>query len=84
MSLKIGPVANRSPLKLTIALAPDIHDALADYARLHAKEFGREIALGELAALMIERFLQSDAGFRRARKTLTSSSSSKGDGMNAL
>ena len=77
MSLKIGPVARRAPLKLTIALAPDIHDALADYARLHAREFGREIALAELAALMIERFLQSDAGFRRARKTLTRSSSSK-------
>ncbi len=77
MSLKIGPVARRAPLKLTIALAPDIHDALADYARLHAQEFGHDIALPELAALMIERFLQSDAGFRRARKTLTRSSSSK-------
>ncbi len=79
MSLKIGPVANRAPLKITIALAPGIHDALADYARLHAREFGREVALTELAALMIERFLQSDAGFRRARKNLTSSSSSKGE-----
>ena len=77
MNLKIGPVARRAPLKITIALAPDIHDALADYARLHAREFGREIALAELAALMIERFLQSDTGFRRARKTLTRSSSSK-------
>ncbi len=79
MSLKIGPVASRAPQKFTIALAPDIHDALADYARLHAREFGRDIALAELAALMIERFLRSDAGFRRARKTLTSSSSNKGE-----
>jgi hypothetical protein len=79
VSLKIGPVGNRAPTKLSIALAPDIHDALADYARLHAREFGREIALAELAALMVEHFLQSDAGFRRARKTLTSSSSSKGE-----
>lgn len=79
MSLKIGPVANRAPLKITIALAPDIHDALADYARLHAQEFGREVALAELAALMIERFLKSDAGFRRARKTLTNLSTSKGE-----
>lgn len=75
MSLKIGPVVSRAPVKLPIALAPDIHDALADYARLHAQEFGRDIALAELAALMIERFLQSDAGFRRARKTLTSANS---------
>lgn len=79
MSLKIGPVIERAPLKLGVSLAPDVHDALADYALLHAQEFGRDIALTELAALMIERFLQSDAGFRRARKTLTSSSSSKGE-----
>ena len=79
MSLKIGPVANRSPVKISIVLAPNIHDALADYARLHAQEFGRDIKLPDLAALMIERFLQSDAGFRRARKNLTSSTSSKGE-----
>lgn len=79
MSLKIGPVANRAPVRLSISLAPDIHDALADYARLHAQEFGRDIKLPDLAALMIERFLQSDAGFRRARKTLIISSSSKGE-----
>lgn len=79
MSLKIGPVANRSPVKLSIALAPDIHDALADYARLHAQEFGRDIRLADLAALMIERFLKSDAGFRHARKSLTSSSRKIGE-----
>ena len=79
MSLKIGPVADRAPVKLHVALAPDIHDALADYARLHAQEFGRDIKLPDLAALMIERFLKTDAGFRRARKNLTNSSNSKGE-----
>ena len=79
MSLKIGPVADRSPVKISIAIAPDIHDALADYARLHAQEFGRDIKLPDLASLMIEQFLKTDAGFRRARKSLTSSSSSKGE-----
>ena len=79
MSLKIGPVANRAPVKLSIALAPDVHDALADYALIHAKEFGRDIRLPDLAALMIERFLKSDAGFRRARKNLINSSDSKGE-----
>lgn len=70
MTLKIGPVTNRSAMKLGVTLPPEIHDALADYARIHAREFGREIPLANLAALMIERFLQSDAAFKRARKTI--------------
>ncbi len=70
MSLKIGPVVERPPIRLAIMLPPYAHDALADYALLHAREFGREIPLTDLVALMIERFLQSDAAFKRARKTI--------------
>ena len=70
MSLKIGPVAERTPVKVAVMLPPNAHDALADYARIYAKEFGREIPLADLAALMIERFLQSDAAFTRARKSM--------------
>jgi hypothetical protein len=70
MSLKIGPVVERTPVKIAVCLPPDVHDALADYALLHAREFGRDIPLADLAALMIERFLKSDAAFRRARKSL--------------
>jgi hypothetical protein len=70
MSLKIGPVIERASVKLGVSLAPDAHDALADYARIHAREHGKELPLGDLAALMIERFLKSDAAFRRARKSL--------------
>ena len=78
MSLKIGPVIARAPLKLGVSLAPDVHDALADYALLHARAHGRELALADLAALMIEKFLETDAGFRRARKTFRQSSNSNG------
>ncbi|MBY0423575.1 MAG: DUF2274 domain-containing protein [Parvularculaceae bacterium] len=70
MTLKIGPVMDRASVKLAVMLHPDAHDALADYAIIHAREFGREIPLAELAALMIERFLHSDAAFKRARKTI--------------
>ncbi|MFN0024010.1 MAG: DUF2274 domain-containing protein [Parvularculaceae bacterium] len=70
MSLKIGPIVDRAPVRLAVVLPLNTHDALADYARIHAREFGGEISLGDLAALMIDRFLQSDAAFRRARKSL--------------
>lgn len=77
MSLKVGPLPDRSPVKLTLALAPSIHAALQDYAAIHKREFGGEASVADLAALMIEQFLQSDSAFRRARKSLRQSAAAK-------
>lgn len=70
MTLKIGPIVDRASVRLAVVLPPDTHDALADYARIHAQAFGKELPLVDLGALMIDRFLASDAAFRRARKSL--------------
>ncbi len=70
MTLKIGPVVETTPVKLALVLSAEVHAALADYARVHAAAFGRDVPLADLAALMIERFLDSDAAFKRARKAL--------------
>ncbi|MGE0184036.1 MAG: DUF2274 domain-containing protein [Parvularculaceae bacterium] len=70
MSLKLGPLPDRNPVKLSLSLKPDVHEALCDYASLHAKAHGQEAPLSTLAALMIEEFLNSDSAFKRARKTL--------------
>ena len=70
MSLKIGAVVERKPAKISLSLPPNVHEALTDYASIHAEEFGRKTPVGDLAALMIEKFLDSDAAFRRARKSL--------------
>ncbi len=77
MSLKIGAIPERKAVRITLSLPPDVREALADYAAIHAKEFGRRTPIGELAALMIERFLNSDAAFRRARKSLRRNTSEK-------
>jgi hypothetical protein len=77
VSLKIGPVNERTSVRLGVSLPPEVHEALADYALVHAQEFGREIPLADLAALMIERFLQSDAAFKRARKSLREKEAAK-------
>jgi hypothetical protein len=70
MSLKIGAVPERKPARLTLSLPTDVYEALKDYAAIHSKEFGRATPASELAVLMIERCLNSDAAFRRARKSL--------------
>ncbi|MGE0183972.1 MAG: DUF2274 domain-containing protein [Parvularculaceae bacterium] len=70
MTLKIGAIVERKPAKITLSLPPDVHEALSDYAVIHAREFGTKAPISELAALMIEQFLNSDAAFKRARNSL--------------
>ena len=77
MSLKIGAIPERKQVKISASLPPDVADALYDYAEIHAREFGRKTPISELAALMIERFLDSDAAFKRARKSLRMPDSGK-------
>ncbi|MGE0410000.1 MAG: DUF2274 domain-containing protein [Amphiplicatus sp.] len=69
MTLKLGPIPDRTPVKITLSLAPDVHRGLAEYAELHAQTYRQEAPLADLAAMMIEEFLEADAGFKRARKT---------------
>ncbi|MEZ5981055.1 MAG: DUF2274 domain-containing protein [Parvularculaceae bacterium] len=77
MSLKIGAVPERKSVRITLSLPPDIHAMLADYAAIHEAEFGKKTPASELAVLMIEKFLNSDAAFRRARKSLRQPPSEK-------
>ncbi len=73
MNLKLGPIPDHKPVKITISLCPDIHAALSDYAEIHAREYGKQSSASEIAALMIEKFLTSDREFKRKRRTLISS-----------
>ncbi len=77
MSLKIGAIPERKPVRITLSLPPDVHEALVDYAVIHAAEFGKKTPVNEFAILMIERFLDSDAAFRRARKSLRQAANEK-------
>ena len=53
---------------MTAILPPDVFEAFEDYVAMHAQEVGKQSPIGELAGLMIEDFLNSDAAFKRARK----------------
>ena len=70
MTLKLAPLPNRTPAKLTILLPPDVHSALTDYAAIYEKTYGKREEIEQLAPVMIETFLNGDAAFKRARKDL--------------
>lgn len=70
MPLRLAELPDRTPAKLTIMLAPDLLAALNDYADIYEATYGRRESIEQLAPEMIETFLMSDAGFKRARKEL--------------
>jgi hypothetical protein len=68
--LKIGPLPDRTPQKLTVQIAPSLVAALEDYSRVHSQLHGEEVNIAVLVPHMLEAFLASDTGFRKARKAL--------------
>ena len=68
--LKLQPLPDRVPVKLTITLPPDLKKALDDYALLYARNYGAEESVVELIPYMLEAFLKTDTAFRTGRKEL--------------
>jgi len=67
-SIKLDRLPNRKPVKLTITLEPETYDALEDYARIYAEEYGVEEPVNVIAAYMVGDFMDGDAAFKRRRK----------------
>ncbi|QYM71686.1 DUF2274 domain-containing protein [Pseudochrobactrum sp. Wa41.01b-1] len=66
--LKLGPIANEKPVKVTVELPAALHRDLIDYGRLLA-EGGAPIEPAKLVVPMLERFIATDRGFAKARRT---------------
>jgi hypothetical protein len=65
--LKLARIPDRTPVKLTITMMPDLHQALIDYARIYAETYGREEPIAELIPAILVAFLESDRGYTRTR-----------------
>jgi hypothetical protein len=67
VDIKLPQLPDRRPIKLSIAVMPDLHQALTDYAALYAQTYGREEPVIELIPAMLAAFLDSDRTFVRTR-----------------
>ncbi|ODP39582.1 DUF2274 domain-containing protein [Sphingomonas turrisvirgatae] len=66
--LKLGPLADDRPLKLTVELPAAVHRDLVAYAAALAAETGGEVVSPEkLVSPMLARFMASDRAFSRRR-----------------
>jgi hypothetical protein len=67
-TLKLRRLPERTPVRVTIGVAPELHRALADYAAIYAETYGQEESVADLIPFMLESFLEGDRDFVRARR----------------
>lgn len=68
--LRIDKLPDRTLVKLTISVLPDLNDALADYATIYADTYGQKDPVADLIPVMLTTFLESDKEFKRSRARL--------------
>ncbi|HTI00675.1 MAG TPA: DUF2274 domain-containing protein [Acidisoma sp.] len=68
--LKLAKLPDRTPVKITITMPPELHQALRQYAGIYRATYGEAESLAELIPFMLGVFLDSDRGFAKARKSV--------------
>ncbi|MGN6145123.1 MAG: DUF2274 domain-containing protein [Mesorhizobium sp.] len=69
--LKLGPITDDKPVKITMELPAALHRDLVAYAELLALEAGQPAADAvRLIIPMLERFIATDRGFAKARRSV--------------
>ena len=69
--LKLGPIEDERPVKLSVELPAALHRDLVAYAALLAKESGEAVEATKLIAPMLTRFMDGDRAFAKARRSKT-------------
>jgi hypothetical protein len=67
--LKLARLPDRTPIKLTVTITPDLNQALVQYAAAYASTYGREEPITELVPAILAAFLDGDREFAKRRKT---------------
>ena len=67
--LKLGPLPDDKPVKVTVGLPASVHRDLVAYAEILARDSGQAAADPvRLIVPMLERFMATDRGFAKARR----------------
>lgn len=68
LKLKLGPIPDDKPVKLTVELHAQVHRDLVSYADLLSRETGQTLEPAKLIAPMLGRFMATDRAFARLRR----------------
>jgi hypothetical protein len=67
--LKLGPIVDEKPVKVTLDIPASLHRDLAAYASALSQEHGQEVSdPTKLIVPMLERFIATDRGFAKSRR----------------
>ena len=66
--LKLARLPDRTPIKLTISILPELHQRLNDYAAAYASAYGSQEPVAELIPAMLNGFLDSDREFAKSQR----------------
>lgn len=68
--LRLGPIIEEKPVRLTIELPGALFRQLASYAEAHAQAtgLGKPLPAERLIPPIVEKFIASDRGFTRTRR----------------
>ncbi|MHC2255763.1 hypothetical protein ACVILK_005455 [Bradyrhizobium embrapense] len=77
--LKIAALPDDKPVKVAVELPASVHRDLVAYAEALARESGQRIDPAKLIVPMLARFMATDRGFAKARRTNHSSRAGVGE-----
>jgi hypothetical protein len=66
--MRLPKLPDRTPVKLTTTLSPQLAARLRDYADFYAETYGVREEAADLVPFMLQAFLDGDSDFRRASR----------------
>jgi hypothetical protein len=71
VTLKLGPIADDKPVKVSLDIPADVYRDLSAYAEAHAQATGQASSgPAKLIVPMLVQFMATDRGFAKARRQL--------------
>ena len=71
MSLRLSKLPDRTPVKISITVSPELNIALRDYCEVYRRVYpGQKESVADLIPYMLDAFIQSDRGFAKARREM--------------
>ena len=67
--LKLARIPDRTPVKLTVHLPPELHEALKEYDAVYQEIYGNTEAVADLVPAMLAAFIDSDRQFAKAQQS---------------
>lgn len=78
--LKIGAIPDEKPVKISVDLPASVHRDLVAYAETLSRESNQSVDPTKLIAPMLARFMGTDRGFRKLRRSSQPSAVEGGEG----